>query len=682
MSIVVEDIVSFIVHCRHKGGTVLLKTLLTSGVFFFCLPLAAQHTDTVKTRTQRLEEVEVSAQRTPTELRTAMPTQVVGVEEIANHGAVQLSDALKHMAGVTLKDYGGVGGIKTVSARGLGSQFSAVTIDGVPVDDSQNGQVDLGRYTLGNTAYVCFSQGEEQSMLLTARAYAAGNTLNMETADPRFWPGERTRLKAGLEGGSFGLLSPSLLWEEKWGNKLTSSLFVHHLQSDGDYPFRLYNAATGQDDGHEDRRRHSAVWMTTVDGNLFYTIANGNKLTLKAHYMRGQHELPGPVSYYSQTLSGQSSDEELAFVQGKWRVEREEWSAQVLGKLRYSYDAFRDTTPGVDIFDDYRQTEAFLNAGANHKLTEHFDYSLSADLDLSHLKSDLTLRNEVTRLSVNAVAAMRYHTKQFEIRAHALYTDLTDRVIDLDTMPTWRGVTPFLSLSYHLDERTTLRLFYKQTFRTPNFSELYFFQLMPRNLRPEQAHQINFGVTYSFSEKWIVENGHFTLDGYYNRVNDKIVARPTSSMYYWSMQNLGLVDIFGIDATANFQLSAFDFQLNYSFISAVDHTQRGSNTYGYQIVYTPRHSGGGSVRWENAYVNLGATAMVVGHRYCSPQNAAENRLPAYADLGISLDRSFNLPLGTLTLRAAVQNLLDTQYEVVAAYPMMGRNWRAGITYEF
>lgn len=687
MSIVVEYIVSFIVKGVHlppltsRKGEALLKTLLTSGAFFLCLPLAAQHTDT--TKSQRLDEVEISAVRAPSELRTAAPTQVVGAEEIAQHGSLQLSDALKQMAGVTLKDYGGVGGIKTVSARGLGSQFSAVTIDGIPVDDSQNGQVDLGRYTLGNTSYVSFSQGEEQAALLTARAYAAGNTLNMETAEPHFWPGERTRLKAGVEGGSFGLFSPSVLWEERWGKKLRSSIFVHHLQSEGDYPFRLYNAATGRDDGHEDRRRHSAVWMTTVNGNLFYTIGEGNKLTFKAHYLRGQHELPGPVSYYSQTLSGQSSDEELAFIQGRWKVEREGWQAQVLGKLRYSYDAFRDTTPGMDIFNDYRQHEAFLNAGANKRLSDHFDISLSTDLDLSHLKSNLQQRNDVGRLSLNTVAAVCYHTGALEIRAHALYTDLTDRVGDLDTMPAWRGVTPFVSLAYRLGEGTMLRLFYKQTFRTPNFSELYFFQLMPRNLRPEQAHQVNIGLTHSGTFEWgDGASCQLTLDGYYNRVDDKIVARPTSSMYYWSMQNLGLVDIFGVDATVELRVAQFELRGNYSFLSAVDHTERGSNTYGYQIVYTPRHSGGGSVRWENPYVNVGATAMVVGHRYSSPQNAAENRLPAYADIGISLDRSIDLAKGILTLRIAVQNVFDTQYEVVAAYPMMGRNWRAGVSYEF
>ena len=686
MSIVVENIVSFIVcclRCKTKGRA-LLKTTLSSGVFFLCITLSvsAQTTDTVRRAT--LEEVIVSAQRTPTEIRTAAPTQVVDAEKLEHIGAMQLSDALKQMAGVTLKDYGGVGGVKTVSARGLGSQFSAVTIDGIPVDDSQNGQVDLGRYLLGNAAYVSFSQGQEQGALLSARAYAAGNTLNMETAEPRFWFDERMKLKVGTDVGSFGLFSPTLTWEQKWNKRLKSSFYANYLYSKGDYPFTLYYTASHNDSSSMERRKHSAVWMATVDGNLFYTIAPDNTLVTKVHYMRGAHELPGPVAFYSQALSGQSSTEELAFVQTQWRVTRERWKMQLLGKLRYSYDDYTDTTAGMDIYNDYRQKEAYLSASYQRSLAPWLALNLASDGDLSHLGSNLEKRNDVTRYTLIAVAALNSHfdlrRTKLEANAHLLFNQVVDRVTDLDTMPTYRRLSPFFSLIYTLDGATSLRLFYKMTYRAPNFGELYFFQLFPRNLRPELARQVNIGITHR--GQWSVASGQFTLDGYYNHVNDKIVAKPTTNMYYWSMENLGVVDILGVDATANFQISGFNFHLNYSYQHAVDHSKEGSKVYGHQIVYTPRHSGGASARWESRWVNLGATLMVVGERYSMAQNIDQNRMPAYCDVGFSADRKFDLRLGTLNVSLHVLNLFDTQYEVIRAYPMMGRNWKINIVYEF
>ena len=727
MSIVVEHIVSFIVFClRHLcHGSSTLKATLSSGVFFLSITLTSNAQvnqqdvnvssfDTLKRTT--LEEVSVSAQRTPSEIRTAAPTQVIDAEKLEHIGALQLSDALKQMAGVTVKDYGGVGGIKTVSARGLGSQFSAVTIDGIPVDDSQNGQVDLSRYLLGNTSFVSFSQGQEQSSLLSARAYAAGNVLNMETSEPQFWPGEHTKIKVGSEIGSYDPASisklndtltwnriwqdlvstqnHSILWEQRWSKKLKSSFFVNYLRSDGDYPFTLYYTSSHSDSLSSERRKHSAVWMMNADGNLFYTIGKGNTLNVKIHYLRGEHQLPGPVHFYSQDKSNENTREEAAFIQTRWRVERERWKMQLTGKLQSNYDFYEDSTSSSlsgYLFNEYRQQLAYMSGSIERQLGKQLFLDLAVDGDAGRLQSNLTQRNDVTRTHLTAAAALRYQWRQVELRAHMLFTDIHDRVNDLDTMPGYQRATPYFSMLWKTTERTHVRLFYKDSYRPPSFGELYFFQSIPRNLKPEHARQVNLGLTHR--QQWEQASMGGTLDVYYNAVENKIVARPGHNMYYWTMENLGQVDILGIDATLNFQInlcrqdaddpvSDIDIRLNYSYQRALDHSVEGGKTYGHQIVYTPRHSGGGSLRWENRWVNLGVTAMVVGERYSGPQNTADNRLPAYCDLGLSADRSFDLRIGTLTLRASVMNLLDTQYEVVRSYPMMGRNWKIGISYEF
>jgi outer membrane cobalamin receptor len=635
---------------------------------------------------QRLDEVIISAQRAPSETRTAAPTQVVDAERIEHLGAVQLSDAVKTLAGITLKDYGGVGGVKTVSSRGLGSQFSAVTIDGIPVDDSQNGQVDLGRYTLGNTAYISFSQGQEQSSLLSARAYAAGNVLNMETAEPQFWPGEHVKLKAGIEGGSFGFFSPTAMWEQRWSKRLKTSFYANYLRSDGDYPFTLYYTASHKDSSSVERRKHSAVWMATADGNLFYTFGEGNTLVTKVHYMRGMHEFPGSVSLHSVAVSEQESHEELAFVQTRWRLERESWSGQLLGKIRYSDDQYDDGERKTH--DSYRQREAYLSGSYHRELTQRLAFSLVADGSVSHLASHHNIgsnpHSDVTRLNLAAVAEAVYNGDRLGARAHLLLTDIRDRINDVDSIPLYRRLTPFVSLMYKIGDATTARLFYKQSYRVPTFGELYYYQIIPWDLRPELANQVNIGITHARSMQLSTVDIDFsaTLDGYYNRVKDKIVAKPTGSMYYWSIENCDLVDILGVDATADFHLSPFTFHLNYSFQYAVDHTKEGGKTYGHQIVYIPRHSGGGSLRWENSWVNVGATVIAVGHRYSEAQNTSDSRLPAYCDITLSVDRSFDLRIGTLAIHASVLNLFDTQYEIIATYPMMGRHWKVGVRYEF
>ena len=52
-------------------------------------------------------------------------------------GIHDMGDALKRFAGVQVKDYGGVGGMKTVNIRGLGAGHTGVVYDGVQVGDCQ-----------------------------------------------------------------------------------------------------------------------------------------------------------------------------------------------------------------------------------------------------------------------------------------------------------------------------------------------------------------------------------------------------------------------------------------------------------------------------------------------------------------------------------------------------------------
>lgn len=669
--------VSFIV-CRRprRSSPALLasRPLLRALLFAAALqPVAATAQDTVRT----LDEVEVSTQRAPSTHRTAAPTQVMDVEKIEAQGAMQLSDAVRRMAGVTLKDYGGVGGMKTVSARGLGTQFSTLTIDGVAVDNSQNGQVDLGRYLLGNAAYVSFSQGQQQDDLLSARAYAAGNVLSLVSAEPTFFLAERTNLKVGMEAGSFGMLSPQVLWEQKWSRRLKSSLWVNYLKSDGDYPFTLYYTADRQGKTSRERRRHSAMRMLTADASLFYTIAKDNTLTAKLHYMRGMHQLPGPVQLYNQVPSAESTREEVTFAQVRWRVEKERWKWQVLAKAQETWDMYEDSAASNSshyMHNEYLQREAYASGSALWRATEWLDVNAAADGAVNWLNSNLQQRYAVQRSSLVATTRVRLHKGPVEAQGQLLATVIGDRVDDLDTMPTYSRFSPYASLMYTIGQGTTLRYFYKETFRAPNFSELYFFTI-PRDLRPERARQHNLGITHT-AEHW---GG--TLDMYYNRVTDKILAIPTQNMFLWSMQNIGKADIIGIDATANGQAGNVSMQLNYSYQHAVDRSNPQGKTYGHQLAYTPRHSGGASLRWENRWVNLGATATVVGERYYRMQNSDDTRLPAYCDLGLSADHKFDLRWGTLQVQVQVLNLLGTQYEIVRSYPMMGRNYRLKITYE-
>lgn len=109
------------------------------------LSLFAQQQKVDTAHIYSIPEIMVSDPYQTREVRSASPLQVFNKEELKNLQALQVSDAVKHFAGVTVKDYGGIGGLKTVSIRSLGAQHTAVSYDGITVSDCQTGQVDIGR---------------------------------------------------------------------------------------------------------------------------------------------------------------------------------------------------------------------------------------------------------------------------------------------------------------------------------------------------------------------------------------------------------------------------------------------------------------------------------------------------------------------------------------------------------
>ena len=663
------------------------------GVSF--VPAKAQDTSSVQRR-HKLSAVTVKRDKKPSPTISQAPVQVVDIEKMERSGALLLSDAVKQMAGVTLRDYGGVGGMKTVSARGLGSQFSTLTIDGVAVNDCQNGQVDLGRYMVGNSAFISLSNGQQDEMLLSARATAAGSVINMETAEPRFLPGEKSHIGISMEGGSFGLLSPSLSWQQRLGRKLSLSAWANWLKSDGDYPFTLYYTTSHDGDYSIERREHSSMWMATGDLNLFYTITHNRSLTAKVHYVQGYHDLPGPVVFYS-SRGTENTKEKLFFSQAKYNAFLKRASFQLIGKYQHTDDLYEDwaaPTASRYLMNTYSQDEGYLSGTAVWKPLTGLSASLASDFSINLLHSNLARNSEVQRQSLLTTAAVQYKRGWVNLKANLLTTMVNEDACDNPSDVTYRRLSPYAGVSLRPFASSGLRLryFFKDTYRVPNFNEMYYFVMPLDTLRPERATQHNLGITlpakkYYNSDSSAWRSASLTIDGYRNSVRDKIIAVPKQNMFLWSTMNLGLVDISGLDIKGaidwHWSKAELSGTLTYSYQKAVDHTDpKNEKTYDNQIPYTPRHSGGLTIYLRNKWINVGYNCMLVGERYYKQQNSDDTRLPSYADHGITLDRTFELPIGDLRLQFQILNLLNVQYEVVRSYPMMGRNFRIKVSYGF
>ena len=136
----------------------------------------------------------------------------------------------------------------------------------------------------------------------------------------------------------------------------------------------------------------------------------------------------------------------------------------------------------------------------------------------------------------------------------------------------------------------------------------------------------------------------------------------------------------GLELSADSRWRAHDkhhifLTLAYTLQCATDRTDPASGSYGKQPAYMPRHAGSTAVAYENPWVNLSISCTASGQRYSTHEHLPDTRLPAYAELGFALYRSFTLGKLRLDLRADLINALNTQYEIVRRYPMPGRAYK-------
>ena len=101
-------------------------------------------------------------------------------EEIENEPNHQINEVLQKMPGINIRDYGGYGGVKTYSARGLGAQHSGVIINGVPQSLTFGGVVDLSNLPIENVASMQMGQSFTRTIPQSALTYRNANVLFIE----------------------------------------------------------------------------------------------------------------------------------------------------------------------------------------------------------------------------------------------------------------------------------------------------------------------------------------------------------------------------------------------------------------------------------------------------------------------------------------------------------------------
>ena len=636
-----------------------------ASALLWAVPLFAQSDSTIH---RDVEAVDVEAH---TQKRQAVPMQTMSAVEIQQLGVQNLADAVRRFSGTNVKDYGGVGGLKTVSVRGLGAAHTAVSYDGVVVSDCQAGHIDIGRFDIGSIETIALTIGQPDGLLQSASAFAHAAMLSISTRKPNFTE-RQTDASVRLKGGSFGYFDSQVEAARKVRHSTLSGT-AQFMRSDGDYRYTIPNVDTterGRRDNSDIRSARAEINLTTTDSSRFQNH-------MKAYGFYSERGLPGSVIFYYQQANERLADKNF-FVQNDCRLRlRNNLILRFQAKYNYSWNRYEDTnvkyTSGRYV-ELNTQHEGYLSA-AGLWSWRPIDVSLAGDVIYNTLESDIKDNPQPHRLTLLSALNVRAVLQRFEATV-TLVARHTSEKVEFGARPDdLKRFTPAFSLKWS-SNRVTIRAMAKETYRVPTFNELYYTTLGTTLLKPEDARELNVGFDFGTGKF------DFSADFYVNDVDNKIVAIPT--LYVWKMANYGKVKIWGADVAAGTEFDIAEVKLkltaNYSYQKAIDVTNSNSKLYKSQIPYTPLHSGKAAAVATFGKYSLSATSIVSGKRYFLEYNIPDNEIEAYAEFSATATRRFDIGTSHLTASLSCLNITDNQYSVIKYYPMPGRQFQLQLNF--
>lgn len=648
-------------HKMKKGTLTLIRRIVLLS-FLSCM--AAMHGEETPDSAVALRSVEVTGKRT-----VPATVQTISGASLRELASTSVADAIKYFAGVQIKDFGGIGGLKTANVRSLGAQHVGVFIDGIRITNAQNGTVDLGKYSLSTLESVSLYNANKLDKCQSASEYASGATIYLRTRRPE---SDSLSVLAGI--GSFhtyrGRVNAQFC-RKGW----CGFADVEYLNSRGDYPFRYHSE-------YEDtvgRRTNSDIRYVRAEAALFK-----GGFASHLYLYKSQRGVPGGIV---RRLSdkfinvGREWDTDM-FAQGSYT---KSFGHRHLLKfnLKYSHEYLRYNTDypenqnTVRADNHYYENDAYASAAYTFFLSDKISGNVSYDARMTWLEADVKRFSTVRRLDQKAVAAVQGEWRGFRAAASVLYQHYRDHTHARGAADPLSRFTPAVSLGYSYGG-LTLRAWYKSIFRAPTLNDLYYTRIGNRMLKPEYTRQWNIGAEYRLTGlNWLVTA---QADGYINHITDRIVCLPIKGTYSWSMMNYGRTYCRGLNATLNGRY--FHNSWNFSLMSAItwqkdlNRTDRDdANTYNKPICYSPAFSCSltGMAGWRDYSVTV--SYLHTGKRSWSYGDPGDV-LPPYNNVDLRLSGRWRFLAASLE----IIDLFDCQYEHLPRYPMPGRNFKFTITY--
>lgn len=570
---------------------------------------------------------------------------------IESSGARTLGELVRTAPGVVVRGSGGGG--ERASIRGSAADAVLVLVDGTPVNDPMTGEADLSLVRLDGVGSVRVLPGAR-----TARygPRAEGGVIVVESVHAH----ER-RAEAWALAGAFGehaLGAEAALEAGPFGLRAGARLARREDAFSYDRPEAL--------GGGSATRNNAAERVLSGFAGLQLDAA-GAPARLRIDAIDVGRGLPGPMHALTPEARQDLARASLA---GGWVWSRARNALRLDATATWQRARFEDPAPafGPAYLDSTRVREAGVRLEARRVGGVAIERRLAAGLELrgTELRSSTLAPREIERVDPAAFARAGFEARTLP------FTPGIQIALRADE---WDGgwiASHDVTLGAHAGA-VAVTASHRSGFSPPSASDQFFrggFAIAPNpNLQPERVpSEIEIGASAALEAARIpIQLGASAFRGDI----DGMIAWAPDFRFVWSPRNH---DVRRDGGEAWLRAAPWpSLELNaWASRARVTYDWPGEADAA-QVVYRPRHSGGGALDWRPGAWRASAEALFTGVRQATPGGA--NPLPGYWDLDAALAREWRVGTVALTTTLAVDRLLDNRHSFVHGYPEPGRRLR-------
>lgn len=623
-----------------KKGRALLYAMVSS-TLLFQTPVTsyAEETETEYS----FDQVVITATRTPMKVsETPANVTVITREEIEKRHYNNIGEILRHTPGVEIRTFGNPGSISAPYI--YGSEQVVLMIDGRRMN-MPNGIGGFGSATANLTSFISVENIERIEVIKGGRgalygADAVGGVINIITKQ-----GEQNRSTVKASGGNWNGKSYSFTNEGKQGD------------------LGWFITAENKKLGNYSDGKGNSVDYTGVEQNT-YTIRLDQKIN------------DGKLSFIYENLD---DDNEGKAINKFDRIRQHNWD------ITYTSPLSSVTNHQIKVYKN--GIHRFSNKADSDVRMKGFNYQINSNLNEKNLlTAGLDWRKD--ELASSTYGNKDNTTKGWYLQNQWDITDkwtLTPGVRYDQTEAYGDRTSPQIAATYKVDEKTSYFASWGKVFHAPRFDDLYWPHQVSTyggitytydgnpNIKPETGWSVEAGIKHSFDA---TSEGKVSF--FKRSLKDAITWKDIGTDKYnqhWIPSNVDKQKAYGVEVQLSKQLT--DRLRSYIAFNYIDAKNKSGNGSFVKDPTVPDKTWNVGLEYADTAMSAGIKGTAVSGRedYKYNKYIAKDYWLWDADLNLKLSKAS-------TFFLTINNIFDTYYDGAAGYPCPGRNYQAGIQYQF